>query len=124
MEAEEEEPSERGLNKAWSCNRVQKGKCFWAVNESQTRNPALFPPCDRRREGRGAAVPRMRNRFLARWGGAAVENLGRFCVEEEMESSHFQPGWLNKGQESTRRTPKVEEGRKRVFHQISPRATP
>ena len=68
---EEEEPSERGLNKAWSCNRVQKGKCFWAVNESQTRNPALFPPCDRRRERRGADVPRMRNRFLARWGGAA-----------------------------------------------------
>ena len=29
-----------------------------------------------------------------------MENLGRFCVEEEMESSHFEPGWLNKGAET------------------------
>ena len=31
------------------------------------------------------------------WRDGAVENLDRFCVEEEMESSHFEPGWLNKG---------------------------
>ena len=33
------------------------------------------------------------------WRDGAVENLDRFCVEEEMESSHFEPGWLNKVKE-------------------------